>query len=98
MSEYDPIQKAQDATVFAKSRFGRHYVDRLAMVRDSHYKKARSLQREGADVWRIAAEIARADETDSEIEYFAQAQKIATEPKLMDRIRKNLKRKEKADD
>lgn len=98
MNDYDPIAKAQDATAFAESRFGKHYLERLESVRDGHYRSARTLQRDGADLALIAAEIARADETDGEIAYFAQAKEISTNPTLMERIRKNLRKKENADD
>lgn len=95
MNDYDPISKAQDATKFAESRFGQHYLARLAMVRDNHYTRARQLQKEGAEDHRVAAEIARADEIEGELGYFAQAQVIATNPTMIDRIKKNLKRKSK---
>ena len=96
--EYNTILKAQDANAFAKSRFGQHYLVRLAEVRDDHYRKARTMQREGAEPWLVATEVARADEIDGEIAYFTQAREIAESPKLMQRIRDNLKRKKKADD
>lgn len=96
MSEYDPIAKAQDAVTFAQSRFGKHYLDRLATVRDDHYRKARTAQK--ADNFkRAATEIARADEIDGELAYFQQAKQITESPTLMSRIRDNLKKKEKAD-
>lgn len=97
MNDYDPIQKASDATKFAESRFGKHYLARLQSVREGHYRAARTLQRDGAKDTLLAAAIARADEIDGELAYFAQAREIVTQPKLRERILKNLKRKS-ADD
>lgn len=91
--DYDPIQKAQDATRFAESRFGQHYLKRLAEVRDGHYRQARTLLKEGQPESQIIAAIARADEADGELAYFAQAREIATDRKLMDRIRENIKKR-----
>lgn len=93
MSEYDPIAKAQDATTFAASRFGTHYLERLGEVRDDHYNKARAAQKAG-DFNLVATEIARADEIDGEIAYFVTAKQINDSPKLMQRIRDSLKKKE----
>lgn len=97
MSDYTAIEKAQDATAFASSRFGKHYIQRLGDVRDNHYRRARTLQRDGSTLAAVAAEIARADEIDGEINYFIQAQEISQNPTLIERIRKNLKRKEDPD-
>jgi hypothetical protein len=98
VSEYDPIQKAQDATEFAKSRFGQHYLARLTEVRENHYVQARQDRKAGSDSLALG-HLDRADEIDGEIAYFAQAKEITESPTLMKRIRESLeKKRKKADD
>lgn len=71
--EYDSAQRNADAVEFANSRFGQHYLKRLAEVRDDHFTKARAYQKEGRNEL-VADRIARADEIDGEIIYFQLAQ------------------------
>lgn len=90
MNEYDPVKKAQDATKFAESRFGQHYLATLETVRDSHYQKARQHQQAGnRDL--AFAEIARADEADTQLGYFTQAQVIVNSPTLMKKMMDKFK-------
>lgn len=90
MSEYDPVAKAQDATAFANSRFGKHYLALLTTVRDGHYQKARQHQKDGKTDLAVA-EIARADEADGFIDYFTQAQIIIETPSMMKKMMNNFK-------
>lgn len=93
---YDAILKAQDATEFAESRFGEHYMSRLTTVRDDHFAKARQFRKDGKDSLALG-ELDRADEIDGEIAYFQQAKEITKNPNLIERIRENLKKREKGE-
>jgi len=99
VSAYDdnPAVLAQDAVKFAQSRFGQHYLARLAKA----VKKAQTVAEnvELADSYR-AHHATKAAALKAEIEYFATAQTIANDPGMLARLRegaqKRLKRKEDA--
>jgi hypothetical protein len=93
--KYDPIELSRDATAFAKSRFGQHYLARLEDAQKRHLEAAMNI--DFTDSYR-SHRASKAAAIASEIEYFKIAQTIQETPSLMERLRKKLMGKEDADD
>jgi len=84
---YDALALSQDATAFAKSRFGVHYVSRLTRLRDTYLDIAQNL--EFSDSYR-ANHASKAAALASELEFFQIAQTIQATPSLLQRLKKKL--------
>jgi hypothetical protein len=94
-SPYDPVKLAQDATAFADSDFGAHYLARLISLRNDQYAIVRSDKY--TDSQRAHAGT-RADVLSGEIEYFNTARTIQSDQSLIQRVRTNFERRMKKRD
>ena len=94
--KYDPIDLSQDATRFANSRFGKHYLARLERLKTVHLTAAMKV--DFTDSYR-AHRASKAAAIDSELEFFRIARTIQESPSLLKRLRKKLLgREEEAND
>lgn len=84
---YDALTLSQDATTFAKSRFGKHYIARITRLREGHLEVAQNM--EFTDSYR-ANSASKASALGAELEFFNIAQTIQTEPTLLERLKKKL--------
>jgi hypothetical protein len=92
--QYDPVQLVQDATKFARSRFGRHYMKRLDDRSASFLANTTDMRltnEERANYGLRAAEIA------AEIDYFRTAQATVANPSLLERLRQGFKKRKEAE-
>lgn len=92
--EYDGIALAHDATEFAESRFGQHYLTRIEGFRQSYLAQT---QNEGLSDSQRAHAGSRAAVVADEIAYFQTAKTITSDPSLIKRIRDNLEKKLKGE-
>ena len=91
MPKYEPIEISADATEFANSRFGNHYLARLKSSKKRHLDAAMNIT--FTDSYR-AHRASKAAALTSEIEYFKIAQTIQETPSLLNRLRKKWMSKE----
>lgn len=90
MSEYDPTLIAQDATAFAQSRFGQHYLARLEKTVERAQSIAESL--EYTDNHR-AHQSTKAATLKAELDYFKTAQTVVDSPVLLRRLRDGFRKR-----
>lgn len=91
MDKYDPLQLVQDANTFAKSKFGQHYLERLAKAKQRELGAAMNLAL--SDGLRAHA-ATKAATVQAEMDYFDTAKKVQETPSLLKRLRKKLIREE----
>ena len=94
LSKYDPTELAKDATAFASSNFGKHYLERLASTRERHLKDA--MNSNYNDSFRAHA-ATKAAAVQDEIDYFDTAKKIRNSPDLIARLTSKFKKEESPD-
>ncbi|SIC59931.1 hypothetical protein [Mycobacteroides abscessus] len=82
--DYSPIEISADAVAFAESKFGQHYLKRLAEAKERYVAAAMRLDL--TDNYR-AHMMTQAKTVSAEIEYFQTAQAVRDDPKLMERLR-----------
>lgn len=87
----DSLALAHEAVTFARSSFGKHYLYRLAMIRDDYRKKAETIDVTESE---SRAYSLKASAYDDEIRYFKTAESITTNPTLVKKLTDMLKRKE----
>ena len=88
--DYNPADIARDATKFARSKFGKHYLEKLEAIRLDYANKAcdrRYSREDRADFGLLAAETA------DHIGYFQTARTILANPSLLDKLRNNYKKR-----
>ena len=90
MNEYHPVQLVKDATAFARSDFGKHFLKKLehrvAECR-SNAVDMRLTRTERAD-WGVVA-----SEAQRQLDYFITAQKTASDPNLLQRLAEGFKKR-----
>lgn len=92
MDNYASDMITKDAVDFAQSRFGKHYLERLHKAKQRALDDAMDL--EMSDSYRVHR-ASQAKAIQSEIDYFATAQRVYDDPALMKKLRdKVLKRRE----
>lgn len=93
--DYEPIQLATDATRFARSKFGVHYLGRLERRQAQLVATALKASTPNTDKLKALAQHAALSD---EIEFFRVSQQIKSDPSLLQRLRdgaaKRLKREE----
>ena len=94
MDNYDTIQLVNDATTFADSKFGQHYLVRLRKALKRHLDAA--MDTKLSDSQRAHA-ATKAATVQSELEYFEIAKSVQETPSLLDRLRRKLRREEESD-
>lgn len=91
-SKYNPIDLANDASQFAVSRFGQHYLDRLRTAKERELKKA--MDSSFNDSYRAHA-ATKASAVQDELDYFDIAKGFKNSPELIKRLSDKLKGKDK---
>lgn len=87
---YDPVQLTKDATTFARSKFGRHYLAKLeARVAECRTGAVdlRLSRDDRADYGLLASEAQR------QLDYFKTAQQTASNPNLLRQMAENFKKR-----
>lgn len=87
MDQYNPADIALDATKFARSQFGKHYMLHLKRLKDYYIDIAINGKdrEERADAGIVAAEYQKT------IDYFVTQQTIASSPSILEKLRKAFK-------
>lgn len=88
MPKYEALDLSHDAVAFTKSKFGRHYLGRLARIQQSHIEAGMNL--DYTDSFR-ANSMSKAAAIAAEIEFFQIAQTIQKSPTMLERLKKKLK-------
>lgn len=91
-STYGSLQKAADAKAFASTRFGKHYIERLKMLRDVATDESRDPKQPSDYAAKMAV---KAGAYAKEIDYFHIAQTIDGSKAIKAKLKK--KQKEVAD-
>ncbi|PPG91550.1 MULTISPECIES: hypothetical protein [unclassified Rathayibacter] len=91
MSEYSGLDLATDATAFASSRFGQHYLARLEASRKRHIEIA--MNTELNDSYRAHA-ATKAATVQSEIDYFTTSRNVLADPTLLERLKAAVRGRE----
>lgn len=89
-SAYDPVQLVKDATRFARTDFGKHYIAKLEQRVEECKQGAVDLRlsrEDRADLALIASEAQR------QLDYFTAAQKTASDPNLLKRLADGFKKR-----
>jgi hypothetical protein len=87
-SKYGTVEIVHDATTFAASRFGQHYLDRLKTKKDDALNAAMNLSY--TDSFRShSATVAKS--VQDELDYFDAVQRIKNKPALMKTLADRLK-------
>lgn len=89
-SEYDPVQLVKDAARFARTDFGKHYIEKLERRVEECKSGAVDLRlsrEERADWGLIASEAQR------QLDYFTAAHKTASDPNLLKRLADGFKKR-----
>jgi hypothetical protein len=91
---YRSIDIARDATAFASSKFGQHYIKRLVEAGERHRSAAKQL-----DIPKDLADrhTQRAAVYEGELEYFRIAEDIQRNPTLMNQLQAKLAGREAPD-
>lgn len=89
--DYTTEMIARDATAFAASDFGKHYLDRLEKAHERCMTAVMNV--ELSDSYR-ANMASKASAVSAELEYFEIAKSIINNPKLLQRLRDKLNKKE----
>lgn len=92
VSKYNPVDLANDASHFAASRFGKHYLQRLEQIKERELSVA--MDTRYSDSFRAHAGT-RAAAVKDEIDYFTIAQSIKNKPELLARMSEKLGIKKK---
>lgn len=90
MNDYDPVILTRDAVKFAQSKFGRHYLKKLASMSTDYTSSAkdRRLTNEQRGEYGL-----RAAEIDDLIAYFKTAQTVAKSPDLLERLKRGYRKR-----
>lgn len=94
VSEYSGLDLATDATAFADSHFGQHYLARLEASRKRHIDIA--MNTELNDSFRAHA-ATKAATVQSELNYFATSRNVLKDPSLLDRLKDAVRGRETPD-
>ena len=87
-SKYGTVEIVHDATSFAASRFGKHYLERLQAKKDDALTAAMNLTY--TDSFRAhSATVAKS--VQDELDYFEAVQRIKNKPELMKSLAERLK-------
>lgn len=90
-SDYSGLDLATDATSFADSRFGQHYLARLEASRRRHLEIAMDTTLN--DSFRAHA-ATKAATVQSEIDYFTTSRNVLKDPTLLERLKAAVRSKE----
>lgn len=93
-SNYSPVDLASDASNFATSRFGKHYLERLEQIKERELRVA--MDTRYSESFRAHAATKAAAVTD-ELDYFQTAQTIRNKPELLSRLSAKLALKKKGE-
>jgi hypothetical protein len=90
-SKYDAMTRTEDAVHFAESPFGQHHLKRLRKQRERYLEL--SMNEDYTDSYR-AHMATKASVYQKELDYFATAIMVKSDPKLMQRLKDKIFRKE----
>jgi hypothetical protein len=92
---YDPVQLVKDATKFARSQFGQHYLNKLeARVSECTRNAVNpAINRSDRADWGLLA-----SEAQRQIDYFKTAQATAASPTLLQKLAEGFKARMKKED
>jgi len=85
----DSLALAHEAVSFSRSEFGKHYIKRLATIRDDYRKKAEDIRASESESRAFSL---KASAYEDEIGYFKTATEIVTNPGIVKRLTDKLKK------
>lgn len=90
MTDYDPATIASDATAFAESRFGKHYLQRLTEAKERALRAAMNVELTDSQRAHAGTEAAVYE---AEFGYFQTAQTITKDSSMLKRLRDGFQKR-----
>lgn len=84
----DSLTLASDAVQFIRTEYGKHYLERLARIRDDYRKRAENVTTTEAESRAFSL---KASAYDDELSYFKTAESIVSNPGIVKKLKDRLK-------